>query len=56
MTPDEKTLLLAVSEGLYKLLKERLDRAGLQAVEAEAFGPFRALIDAVKEQNNEGNA
>jgi hypothetical protein len=60
MTIKEKTLLLAVADGLYKLLTERLNsRHGAGNVgysEAEVFGPFKALIDAVKEENDEGNA
>ena len=49
MTPEEKTLLLAVAGGLYNLLKERLIKNGVEFNEAETFGPFKALINAVKD-------
>lgn len=58
MTPEEKTLLLATAEGLAKLLSERLpDRFGGQVNEhiEQSLAPYRALIEAVKEQGDENN-
>lgn len=55
MTPEEKTLLLAVSEGVAKLLEERFTGRFKEHNAAEELKPFRALIDAVKDQTNVDN-
>lgn len=55
MTPEAQDLLIAVAEGLAKLLEERIAREYKEASVKEQLAPFRRLINAVKEQGNAGN-
>jgi len=56
MKTEERTLLLAVADALCVFLKERLDnRIGAHNYEEKvALGPYKALIEAVRELQPEG--
>jgi hypothetical protein len=55
MTPKEKDLLIAVAEGLAKLLEERLVKGhDLETVKHQLV-PFRRMINLVKDQDNASN-
>ena len=56
MTPEEKDLLIAVSEGLAKLLEERFNAMYKEHSAKEQMKPFRRMIEIVKEQGNASNA